>query len=391
MDCLIIGCGLSGIVIARTLAEQGKRVHIVERRGHIGGNIYDYRNEDGILVQKYGPHSFFTEHREIREYLEQYAPMQDCYLEYVTMINGQALPMPFNFKAIDMLYKREAAEALKAHLLRAFPGQETVPVAALVDHDDEVIAKYGRFIYENEYRLYTAKQWGRPIESVSPAVFGRVPVYLSYKKEYEPHTHQFVPTKGFSSLAEKMLDHPNITYKLGQDALQHLSMLEHTHALSWDGLELSCPVVYTGALDELFKYEYGELPYRSLEFIWKTLPVESALPTPIVAYPQAEKVTRVTEYTKLPPQKAAGKTVVAIEISFEYDRSKPFGNEPYYPIANDETRALYEKYQRKAKQFPDLYLAGRLADYKYYNMDDTILRAQQVAARINEHFKYEHV
>lgn len=387
MDCLIIGCGLSGIVIARTLAEQGKRVHIVERRGHIGGNIYDYRNEDGILVQKYGPHSFFTEHREVREYLEQFAPMQDSYLEYLTMINDQALPMPFNFKAIDMLYNREEAETLKSHLLKAFPGQETVPVAALVDHDDGVIAQYGQFMYENEYRLYTAKQWGRPIENVSSAIFGRVPVYLSYKKEYQPHEYQFIPVEGFSRLAERMLDHPNITYRLGQDALEYLSVQEQIHTLSWNGQRLRCPVVYTGSLDELFKFEYGELPYRSLEFIWKTLLVESAQSTPVVAWPQAEKVSRVTEYTKLPPQKAAGKTVVAIEIPFEYDRSKPFGNEPYYPISNDETLTLYEKYRRKAKQFPDLYLAGRLADYKYYNMDDAILRAQQVAAQVVEHFK----
>lgn len=387
MDCLIIGCGLSGIVIARTLAEQGKRVHIVERRGHIGGNMYDYRNEDGILVQKYGPHSFFTEHREVREYLEQYMPMRDSYLEYVTMINGQSLPMPFNFKAIDMLYDREKAQTLKEHLLKAFPGQETVPVAALVGHDDGVIAQYGRFMYEKEYRLYTAKQWGRPIESVSPAVFGRVPVYLSYKREYEPHAYQFVPVEGFTRLAEAMLDHPNITYQLEQDALEHLSVCEQTHTLSWDGQELSCPVVYTGSLDALFKYKYGELPYRSLEFIWKTLPVESAQPTPIVAWPQAEKVTRVTEYTKLPPQKISGKTVIAIEIPFEYDRSKPFGNEPYYPIANDETHAMYEKYRHDAAQFPNLYPAGRLADYKYFNMDQALLRAQQVAGQIAERFK----
>lgn len=389
MDCLTIGCGLSGMVTARTLAEQGYRVHIVERRPHIGGNIYDYRNEDGVLVQKYGPHSFFTEHKEIKEYIEKYTPVKDCYLRYVTMINGQALPMPFNFKAIDILYASDKAKQLKDSLLRAFPGRETVTVSELVDHSVAVIAEYGRFMYENEYRLYTAKQWGRPIESISPSVFGRVPVYLSYKKEYEPHTYQFVPVNGFTDLAQRLLDHPCISYKLNVDAREYLTLNEDDHTLAWDGQTLACPVIYTGALDELFGHEDGRLPYRSLEFIWKTVPAASDDPAAIAAWPQAEIVTRVTNYAKLPKQKTGGGTgePIAIEIPFEYHPDRPFGNEPYYPIENEQTRALYAKYRERAEAWPQLFPAGRLADYKYYNMDHTILKALQTAQEVAHRIK----
>ena len=380
MDCLVIGCGLSGMVMARALAEKGHRVHIAERRPHIGGNTYDFYNEDGVLVQKYGPHSFFTEHREVRDYIERYTPVKDCYLQYVTMIDGQALPMPFNFKAIDMLYAPDKAEQLKNTLLQAFPGRETVTVSELVDHPDACIAEYGRFMYENEYRLYTAKQWGRPIEGISPAVFGRVPVYLSYKKEYEPHTYQFVPVDGFTDLARRMLDHPCISYELNVDAREHLTLNESDHTVAWDGKAFTGPVVYTGALDELFGFAYGQLPYRSLEFIWKTVPADPGDPIAITAWPQAETVTRVTNYSKLPVQDLKGaRAPVAIEIPFEYHPDRPFGNEPYYPIANEQTQALYEKYRARAAAYPQLLPVGRLADYKYYNMDHTILRAQDAA------------
>lgn len=381
LNVLVVGCGLTGSVIARCLAEEGKSVMLLERRDHIGGNLYDYRNSDGVLLQKYGPHTFFTDDVQIRDYIERFVPVKDYYVDCRTMINGKTFPMPFNFRAIDMLYPQEKADDLKGRLLEAFPERDTVSVAEIVECRDELISGYGRFMYENEYSLYTSKQWGRPIESISPAVFGRVPVYLSYKEDYEAQKYQFVPAKGFTDMIQKMLDHPGITYRLGTDALEHLRVDKERGAVTWMENEIDIPVVYTGALDELLGYKYGQLPYRSLEFVWKELPVESAQAAALVAWPQEETVTRVTEYTKLPPQKIKGrkKTVIAVEIPFEYDRKRPFGNEPYYPIVNAEAQGMYELYKRDADAVANLFPAGRLADYKYYNMDHAIRRAWDVA------------
>jgi len=277
---------------------------------------------------------------------------------------------------------------LKNRLLAAFPDQETVPVANLVFHPEGLIADYGRFMYENEYRLYTAKQWGRPIENISPAVFGRVPVYLSYKKEYQFQPYQFVPENGYTDIAPRMLDHPHITYELNIDALKFLQLDRDQHTVHWNGEILNCPVIYTGALDELFGFEFGRLPYRSLEFIWKTAPVTDDL-FAITAWPQAEKVTRVTNFAELPHQNiSSGKTALAIEIPFEYDPDKPFGNEPYYPINNDQTQKLYKQYREMADKYPGLFPAGRLAEYKYNNMDHTIFHAQNTARAVIDYIGF---
>lgn len=384
MDCLVVGCGLSGVTIARALAEKGLKVQIIERREHIGGNLYDYHSEDGILLQKYGPHAFFTNDVGIQHYIERFGPVREFCADCATMINGRPYPMPFNFRAIDLLYEPEKAEKLKARLKAAFPGQDIVSVAELVRHSDALISEYGRFMYENEYKLYTAKQWGRPIESISPAVFERVPVYLSYRVGYQAHPYQFLPVAGFTDMIQKMLEHPNLRCELQVDALKFLTLDQENGEIGWAGEKLGCPVVYTGALDELFEYRYGQLPYRSLEFIWKKIPAKSAQETALVAWPQESTVTRTTEYTKFPPQDLPGKeeTVIAIEIPFEYDRDRPFGNEPYYPVANEQTQELYALYKREADRLPNLFPAGRLADYKYYNMDHAIRRAWNVADEI---------
>ena len=382
MECLIVGCGLCGSVVARTLAEKGWRIQIIDRRFHVGGNLYDYYDENGILVQKYGPHSFFTNHLEIKEYVEKFEPTFDSYPEYVTYINGQPLPMPFNFQSIDLLYAPDKAKELKEELTAAFPGRETVAVTEVILHSNPLIAEYGRFMYENEYRLYSAKQWGRPIEEMSPEVFRRVPVYLSYKRAYQPHPYQFLPQHGFTAWIKKILDHPNIKISLKTTEEEQLSLRNADHSIWRQNRQITCPVVYTGAADELFNYQYGVLPYRSLEFIWRTLDQAEFQKTPLAAYPQAEKITRITEYTRLPPQKANGKTVIAIEIPFEYDKTAPVGNEPYYPILNDETKVRYQKYKQLAEEYPNLYLAGRLGDYRYYNMDDAILRAWEISEQI---------
>lgn len=388
MDCLVIGCGLCGMVVARTLAESGKKVTIIDKRNHIGGNIYDYKDNNNILVQKYGPHCFFTNKLEIKEYIERFVDIEDCFVECNTLINGEYIPMPFNFKSIDKIYSNKKANKLKEVLKQYFGNREIVSVTDLLNSTDKFIREYGTFMYENEYKLYTAKQWGRTIDEIEPSIFKRVPVYLSYRKEYQNHKYQFLPKKGFSFLAQRLLEHKNIKVILSKNALDSLVLDSNVNKIFWNEKELNIPVVYTGAIDELFGYLYGILPYRSLEFVWKTLNMESYQETAIVAYPQEDKITRVTEYTKLPIQKINNnKTVISIEIPFEYNIKSPVGNQPYYPVLTEKSKTLYNKYLSLTSKYKNLYIGGRLADFKYYNMDDVILRAWNLSDNVKHYFE----
>lgn len=389
MKAIVIGCGLSGMVIARELAEYGYKVIIYEKRSHIGGNIFDEYTNDGLLIQKYGPHCFFTEHKEIKDYIERFIDVENCYVECETHINGKSLPMPFNFKTIDLLFEKKEAEILKSHLKLSFPKQEIVSVTDLLECEDSLVNEYGKFMYEYEYKLYTAKQWGRNIDEISPSIFKRVPVYLSYRSSYQKHEYQFLPRGGFTKLAASILNHANIEVRLNIDASEFISFDAETGEIFWRNNQLQCPLIYTGALDALLDYRYGILPYRSLEFIWKKLDQESYQNTAITAYPQADKITRVTEYKKLPVQDYPDKTLISIEVPFEYVPDSPVGNEPYYPVINDDNMKLYNKYKSSFSKCKNFYFSGRLADYCYYNMDAAILRAKDVAYTIITNYNGE--
>lgn len=386
-DVIVVGCGLSGMVAARELAERGKRILILEKRNHIGGNIFDCVDGNGFLVQKYGPHCFFTEDYTIKEYVEKFVGIEECFVKCQTMIDGMAIPMPFNFQSIDILYEKSDADNLKMELLRYFKDKEIVYVTDLLECPIKIITDYGKFMYEKEYMLYTAKQWGRTIESISPDIFKRVPVYLSYRKEYQYHRYQFLPRGGFTKLAESILDHENIEVQLESKAelVENIDGGQKNMSISCHGTNFEGPIIFTGELDSLFGYRYGRLPYRSLEFVWKTYELESYQDTEIVAWPQKDKITRVTEYKKMPIQEKANKTVISVEIPLEYDPESPIGNEPYYPIKNDENDKLYLMYKELTANYRNLFCCGRLADYKYYNMDMVINRALQIADEAEEY------
>ena len=221
-DVLVVGCGLSGMVVARRMAEKGKHVLILEKRNHIGGNIYDYRDENGVLVQKYGPHVFFTDDENIENYITRFVQVNYFYPECRTYIDGKSIPIPFNFASIDLLYGELEAAELKELLISEFAPRKIVSVLDIVNSKTPQIHKYGQFMYENEYRKYSAKQWGRPIEEIEPSVFMRVPVYLSYDKAYLRNKYQYMPEGGFTRLAQKIIEHENIKVALNCDALNRL-------------------------------------------------------------------------------------------------------------------------------------------------------------------------
>lgn len=374
MDTLIIGCGLTGAVIARELAEQGRRVTVLERRSHIGGNLYDYVDEHGFLVQKYGPHAFHTKDRALYDYICRFAGWQPYRLKCGAVWEGKYTPTPFNFTTVDTFFPPEEADKLKRKLSAAFAGRETATVVEVLDHPDKDIRGYAEYLFANDYAPYTAKQWGVPPDAIDPSVLARVPLRFSYGEGYFDDAYQVMPQVSYTAFFESLLAHPDITVRLNTDALSHLQV--RSGALLWDGEALTVPVVYTGALDELFGGVYGHLPYRSLRFEWRYTEEDSLQPAPVVAYPQAEGYTRITEYKKLPVQQGRGSSY-AVEYPLPYREGAR--QEPYYPVLTEDSQALYAKYSALAASIPQLICCGRLADFRYYNMDQALSRALETA------------
>lgn len=374
MDYLVVGAGLCGGVIARELAERGKKVTLWERRDHIGGNMYDYVDEHGFLVQKYGPHTFHTNEKKLYDYMCRFEQWQDYKLTCGAVWEGKYTPTPFNFTTIDTFYPAEKAELLKEKLKKAFSGRDTATVVEVLAHPDEDIRGYAEFLFRNDYAPYTAKQWGISPTEIDPSVLKRVPLRFSYDEGYFGDDYQVMPRHSFTHFFENLLHHPNITVQLGVDALERLRIRDGK--LMLDGEVCRIPVVYTGALDELFDREYGRLPYRSLRFEWRYTDKSSVQEAPVVAYPQAPEFTRITEYKKLPPQEGRGSSY-ALEYPLPYDGTD--SAEPYYPVLTEESQKQYAQYRDAAEKIPNLILCGRLADFKYYNMDQAVERALYVA------------
>lgn len=374
MDCLVIGCGLSGAVIARHMAEQGKKVAIWERREHIGGNMFDYVDEHGYLVQKYGPHTFHTKKKELYDYMCRYERWKPNKLICGAVWDGKYTPTPFNFTTIDTFYPLEQAETLKKKLAAAFVGRPTATVVEVLKHPDPDIRGYAEFLFQNDYAPYTAKQWGMAPGEIDPSVLARVPLRFSYDEGYFDDTYEVMPEHSFTRFFENLLNHPNITVELEIEALDRLKT--EGNKLLLDGKKLEMPVVYTGALDELFGCRYGRLPYRSLRFEWKYTHKDSFQPAPVVAYPQEAGFTRITEYKKLPIQDRRGSSY-AVEYPIPYREGE--ASEPYYPVLTENSQRLYVRYRKMAEQIPNLIWCGRLADFKYYNMDQALERALLVS------------
>jgi len=377
MDALVVGCGLCGAVIARHLAEAGKRVVIWERRNHIGGNMYDFMDGHGFLVQKYGPHAFHTKKRELYEYICRFEQWREYKLSCGAVWDGKYTPTPFNFTTIDTFFPPEQAAVLKAKLEEAFAGREFATVVEVLEHPDPDVRSYAEYLFQNDYAPYTAKQWGVSPSEIDPSVLKRVPLRFSYEEGYFDDPYQVIPEHSFTRFFENLLGHPNIQVELGTEALDRLKAKEDR--LTLDGAETAFPVIYTGALDELFGCVYGRLPYRSLRFEWKHTDRDSLQPAPVVAYPQEAGYTRITEYKKLPVQAAPGSSY-AVEYPLPYKEGEKL--EPYYPVLTKESQGQYRQYRELAARTPNLIPCGRLADFKYYNMDQALERALEIARSI---------
>lgn len=376
-DCIIIGSGIAGAAAARVLAEeQGKKVLVLEKKHHIGGNCYDGKDEYGILVHWYGPHIFHTGNEEVYEWLSRFTDWYAFGHEVVARVGDKLLPVPFNLNTLKMVYGEEKAAVLEKKLVDTFGFGARVPILKLREQQDEDLRAIADYVYENVFLRYTMKQWGQTPEEIDPAVTGRVPVVISYDNRYFGDKYQGMPRDGFTPMFEKMLAHPNIEIRTNTNAKDALVISEKEGKVLLEGQEFHGTVIYTGPVDELFDCRFGRLPYRTLSFDFEHYDKPDYQGHSVVNYTVSEDYTRITEFKYLTGQKADSTTIVK-EYPFAYTGAE--GEIPYYAIMNEENNALYRKYADLAAQIPDFHLLGRLAEYKYYNIDAMAAKAIALA------------
>ena len=365
-DVIVVGAGIAGAVAARKLAEEkGKKVLVVERRSHIAGNCYDLPDEYGILIHEYGPHIFHTGMEEVYEYLSRFTEWYAFGHEVVAKVGEKLIPVPFNLNTLHMVYDKEKADRLEQKMIAAYGEGSRVPIMKLRENEDADIREIAQYVYENVFLRYTMKQWGQKPEEISPEVTGRVPVLVSYDNRYFQDKYQGVPLHGFTPMFEKMLAHENIEVRLDTDCKDVLAFEGDT--ILFEGTPFEGDLIYTGALDELFECCYGRLPYRSLDFHFEHYDEDSYQGHSVVNYTVSEEYTRITEFKYLTGQQQTNGTTIVKEYPFAYTGAE--GEIPYYAILNEENEALYQKYRKLTEGMKHFHLLGRLAEYKYYNID----------------------
>lgn len=375
-DTIIVGAGIAGAVAARKLAEEGnQKILVIERRNHIGGNCYDKPDDYGILIHEYGPHIFHTGDEEVRAFLSRFTEWYDFGHEVVAKVGDQLIPVPFNLNTLHMVYDEEKAAYLEKKLIEEYGQDSRVPIMKLRENADSDVREIAEYVYQNVFLKYTMKQWGQTPEEISPEVTGRVPVVISYDNRYFKDKYQSVPLYGFTPMFEKMLEHENIEVRTGVECKDLLTFQEGS--IYFEGEKFEGNLIYTGAIDELFDCKYGRLPYRSLDFRFEHLDVDSFQDHSVVNYTVSEDFTRITEFKFLTGQKDTNGTTIVREYPFAYTGAE--GEIPYYAILNEENQALYEKYKALTNEFSGFYLLGRLAEYKYYNIDAMAAKAMELA------------
>jgi UDP-galactopyranose mutase len=353
-DVMVVGAGFAGSVMAERLATQlGKRVLVVDRRPHIAGNAYDRLDEAGLLIHQYGPHIFHTNSADIFDYLSQFTEWRPYEHRVLAKVDGVLVPIPINRTTINTLYSLNLTTDAEAE---AFLASRAEPVPVIATSEDVVVSAVGRELYEKFFRGYTRKQWGLDPSQLDKAVTSRVPTRTNTDDRYFNDRFQAMPAEGYTRMFERMLDHPNIDLLQGVDYAQVCSAYPYAH------------LVFTGPIDEYFGYRFGKLPYRSLRFEHETLDTPWSQPVAVVNYPDYETpYTRITEYKHL-----TGQEHVKTSITREYPQAE---GDPYYPIPREENQTLFKRYEALAKAEENVTFVGRLATYRYYNMDQVVGQA----------------
>lgn len=376
-DAIIVGAGFAGATVARELAERGgRRVVVLESRDHIGGNAYDRYDDAGVLIHQYGPHIFHTTDDRVFAYLSRFTEWNGYSHEVLANVHGRYLPVPFNKRSLRIAFGAERGDQLIDKLIARFGDEKKVPISELRRESDPDLVEIADYVWENVFLHYTTKQWGKNADEIDPSVTSRVPVFISEDSRYFTDPHQGLPTEGYTRVFERLLDHPGITVRTGVDARRVLDVGTPGQVLV-AGRPYAGTIVYTGPLDELFGNRFGRLPYRSLDFVFETHPVDQYQPTGTINFTVSEDYTRITEFKHMTRQVLPGRTTIVREYSRPYDPDA--GMDPYYPEVNDEVQAMHARYKALAAALPSFHPLGRLAEYRYYNMDATVANALALA------------
>lgn len=358
-DWLIVGAGFAGSVLAERIASQrGERVLLIDKRAHIGGNAYDRHDEAGVLIHQYGPHIFHTNSEAIFSYLSKFTRWRPYEHRVLAKVDGMLLPIPINLDTVNKLF----GLSLDSEGLAAWFAARAEKREEIKSSEDVVVATVGRELYEKFFKGYTKKQWGVEPSQLDKSVTARVPTRVNRDDRYFTDSHQYMPTDGYTRMFERMLDHPNIKIMLQTDFEEIRNEVDYRR------------LIYTGPIDEFFEFRFGKLPYRSLQFKHMTLDRPWLQPVAVVNYPQTEAYTRVTEYKHL-----TGQRHEKTSVTFEYPCDS---GDPYYPVPRAENMELYKRYEKLALAQKDVWFVGRLATYRYYNMDQVVGQALASFRRI---------
>ncbi|MDO4283016.1 MAG: UDP-galactopyranose mutase [Clostridia bacterium] len=382
-EVLVVGAGFAGATISRKMAERGKKVLLIDKRPHIAGNMYECYDTNGVRIHLYGPHIFHTSKKNVFEFLKKFGEFYPYDHKVIGNIDGQLVPIPFNYKSLEILFEKEKADQIKEVLNQEFGENTKVSILDLINHNNVIIKEFGKYVYQKVFAEYTAKQWEMPVDKIDNSVINRVPVVLGYDDRYFSDQFQYMPKEGFTSIIENMLDHENITIKLNTNALDILKLDFENGKTFVNNEEFHGKVFFTGAVDELLNYQYGALPYRSLNLVFEQYDKDYYQTNSVVNYNTSEKFTRITEFKYLTNQKLDHKTTILKEYPLKYDYQNT-KSDPYYPIVQKENLELYNQYVNDLANIKNFYLCGRLAEYKYYNMDAVIDRALNLVEEVEE-------